>query len=64
VSVPAIVVVVPVEGTATARLCCSSAEEETRIARDLCERDVLFDVLGAIADLCDKLAVDSDEGAS
>jgi hypothetical protein len=63
-TVPAIVVTLPVEGTATARLRCRSVADENRIAVDLCGRDVLVDVLEAIAELCERLALDDDEAAS
>jgi hypothetical protein len=56
VTVPAIVVTLPVEGTATARLRCASVEDQRRIAADLCGRDVLSDVLDALVRLCDDLA--------
>jgi hypothetical protein len=58
-AVPVIVVVVPVEGAAVARLFCASFEDEQRLALDLWQRSVLIEVAAALERLRVVLA---DEG--
>jgi hypothetical protein len=51
-SVPVIVVVVPVEGPAEARIVSSTYEEELRVALDVWNRDTILEVAAAIGRLC------------
>src|SRR5439155_6229318 len=62
VSVPAVVITLPVEGTATAHLRCASLEDECRIALDLEQRDVLLEVISALVRLYDALADSYGDG--
>ena len=61
--IPRIVIRVPVEGPATARLHCLTAEDELRAALDLDQRDVLMDVGEALVRLCDALALGEEEAS-
>jgi len=58
-AVPVIVVVVPVEGKAVARLSCASFEDEQRLALDLWQRSVLIEVAAALERLRVVLADES-----
>jgi hypothetical protein len=51
VSVPAVVIIVPVEGKAVARLDASTAEEQERVALDLRRRDLFDEILDALVAL-------------
>jgi hypothetical protein len=59
--VPTTFIELPVEGKAVAFLLCT-AEEEPRVVCDLTNRDVIGDVIDALAQLFDALACD-DEGS-
>jgi hypothetical protein len=51
-----VVVELPVEGRTVAYIRCSTFEEELRLGRELLRRDVLCEVVGALAQLLDALA--------
>jgi hypothetical protein len=55
-AVPVIVIVLPVEGHAVARLDSASYEDERRLALDLWERAVLIEVAAALERLRAALA--------
>jgi hypothetical protein len=55
-SVPLIVVLVPVEGEAVARIVSSTWEEELRVALDVWDRDTIVKVAAAIERLRSALA--------
>jgi hypothetical protein len=61
--IPRIVVVLPVEGRATAYVLAATYEDERRLALDLLRRDVLADVLDAVVRLSDTLAADEEEAS-
>ena len=46
--VPQIVIIVPVEGTAVARLDATTLEEQERVALDLRRRDLPAEILNAL----------------
>jgi hypothetical protein len=57
VSVPATVIVIPVEGRAFAYLVgCEHFEDEVRLAFDRANRDVVVDVLKALIAMCETIA--------
>jgi hypothetical protein len=47
-SVPRIVVVLPLEGRTRAHLDCATYEEERRLAHDLARRDLLDEIIDAL----------------
>jgi hypothetical protein len=51
-----VVVELPVEGRTFAYIRCSTFEEELRLGRELLRRDVLCEVVDALAQLLDALA--------
>jgi hypothetical protein len=51
VSVPVIIVVLPLEGEAVARLSCSTYEEELRLALDVFDRETILEVCAALGRL-------------
>jgi hypothetical protein len=59
-SVPAIVIRVPVESRAFAYLDCDGIEEEDRIAVDVATRDLTCDVLRALLVLFEALTADGE----
>jgi hypothetical protein len=50
-AVPVIVVVVPVEGEAVARVVCATHEEELRVALEVFDRNTILEVCAAIGRL-------------
>jgi hypothetical protein len=61
--VPAVVVSVPVEGPATARVVAQTYEEERRVAAELDSRNLARDVTEALAALRSALAARQERGA-
>jgi hypothetical protein len=55
VNVPALIIVVPLEGRARAMLVCESFEEQERLALELALRGVWPDVSVALLELADVL---------
>ena len=55
-SVPRLVIELPIEGRASARVVCSTFEEELRLGGDLLGRDVLGELIDTLAVLYDVLA--------
>jgi hypothetical protein len=55
VNVPALIIVVPLEGRARAMLVCESFEEQERLALELALRGVWPDVSLALLELADVL---------
>jgi hypothetical protein len=55
-AVPRLILELSVEGKTVAYVRCSTFEEELRIGRELLRRDVLCEVVDALAQLLDALA--------
>ena len=62
-SVPAVLVVVPLESPARVYLVCWSFEDEQRLAIDISQRDVVEEVRRALRAACEALAGDGEEAA-
>jgi hypothetical protein len=63
-AVPRIVVVLPIEGRAYARLVCSTYEEERRLAGDLAHRHLPDEVIDALLRLLVQLDRLDEEAAA
>jgi hypothetical protein len=50
-TVPTIIVVLPVEGVATARILCSSYEEELRVGLEVFDRETILQIAAALGRL-------------
>ena len=50
-AVPVIVVILPVEGTATARIECATYEEELRVGLEVFDRETILQVATALGRL-------------
>ena len=60
--VPMIIVIVPVEGEAVARIVSATFEEELRVALDVWNRDTILQIGAAIARL--RAELEKHEGAA
>jgi hypothetical protein len=61
-AVPVIVVILPVEGDATARIVSSSYEEELRVGLQVFDRNTILDVAAALGRLRQAL-IEREEAA-
>ena len=60
-SAPCVVLVLPVEGGASARVVCETFEEELRVAAELRARDVLADLADVLALLLEQCSTSDGE---
>ena len=61
-AVPVIVVILPVEGTATARIECATYEEELRVGLEVFDRETILQVAAALGRLRQTL-IEREEAA-